>query len=98
MCCELLLPRPTQRGSDYSDVYDGDQPDAESGLLINPAVAAVVASKAVSVSSPIVPAILQTPGARKLVREDTSPTSIMTVVASTSTKVDSRPHNECSGH
>ena len=50
------LPRE-QRPSDYSDAYDGHQPEGESNLLINPAVAAVVASKAGMVTSPILPGI-----------------------------------------
>ena len=57
-----------QRPSDYSDAYDGDQPEAEStGLMINPAVAAVVASKAAMVTSPILPGVVVT-GNRRPVR------------------------------
>ena len=49
------LPRE-QRGPSYSDAYDGDLADGESaGLLINPAVMQVVASKAAMVSTPILP-------------------------------------------
>lgn len=45
------LPRE-KRGAEYSDAYDGDQPDTEStGLLINPAVAAAVASTAAAIVS-----------------------------------------------
>ena len=40
----LLLP--LQRGLEYSDAYDmANQPESESGLLINPAVKAAVESQ-----------------------------------------------------
>ncbi len=52
------IPRQ-QRSDDYSDVYDGDQVEESSGLMINPAVMAAVASKASMVSSPILPAFVQ---------------------------------------
>ncbi len=51
------IPRE-QRSEDYSDVYDGDQVEESSGLMINPAVMAAVASKAAMVSSPILPAFV----------------------------------------
>ena len=57
----LFFPSMLQRGQDYSDAYDGDQPEAQqSGLLINPAVAEVVASKAGMVQSNIIPNIVVT--------------------------------------
>ncbi len=52
------IPRE-QRSDDYSDVYDGDQVEESSGLMINPAVMAAVASKASMVSSHILPAFVQ---------------------------------------
>lgn len=56
-----------QRPTDYSDAYDGDQPEAEStGLMINPAVVAAVASKAAMVTSPILPGMVAS-GNRRLV-------------------------------
>ena len=51
------LPRE-QRSAEYSDAYDGDQTEESSGLMINPAVMAVVASKAAMVTSPILPGIV----------------------------------------
>ena len=50
---------------EYSDAYDmANQPETESGLMINPAVMAAVASQASSVPSSIVPDVVQKRGVR----------------------------------
>ena len=63
----LSLPPSLQRGPEYSEAYDSaNQPETESGLMINPAVMEAVASKAASVTSNIVPDMVPRKGVRAL--------------------------------